>query len=114
MCIEVDLTKPLVAQFWLYRRWNSVEYEVFNVICFSFGKYGHFTDKCPDKPALDEENQSRGDVGTPQNPLATNSSVNQDIAQQTTRQSILDRPSRQILLTQEENHMLVLLDMGKE
>lgn len=37
VCVEIDLTKPLVAQFWLDERWHMVEYEGIHTICFTSG-----------------------------------------------------------------------------
>lgn len=47
VCVEVDLTKALVGQFWLNNRWHCVEYESLHNICFECGKFGHITDSCP-------------------------------------------------------------------
>lgn len=39
--VEIDLTKPLVGNFWLGGRWHKVEYEGLHVVCFQCGRYGH-------------------------------------------------------------------------
>lgn len=46
VCVEIDLTKPLVAKFWLDERWYSVEYEGIHTICFECGRYGHRAESC--------------------------------------------------------------------
>lgn len=46
LCIEVDLTKPLVAKFFLDDKWYLVEYEGIHTICFPYGMYGHRTETC--------------------------------------------------------------------
>lgn len=47
VCVEIDLTKPLVAKFWLDKRWYSVEYEGLHLICYKCGRYGHGLKSCP-------------------------------------------------------------------
>ena len=47
MCVEVDLTKPLISKFNLRRRTRRIEYEGIHLICFGCGKYGHRKDACP-------------------------------------------------------------------
>lgn len=80
VCIEVDLTKPLTAQFWLDGRWHSVEYEGLHIICFSCGKYGHLIDKCPEVPFVAEENQQEAVVGNTHTPPVTNQNVGATMA----------------------------------
>lgn len=41
VCIDIDLTKPLVAKFCLDDAWYNVEYEGIHTICFACGMYGH-------------------------------------------------------------------------
>lgn len=62
--VEIDLTKPLVAQFWLNERWHSVVYEGIDLICFSYERYGHKTENCSErnksKEATTSENSGKG------------------------------------------------------
>ncbi|KAJ4838451.1 hypothetical protein Tsubulata_041033 [Turnera subulata] len=55
VCIEVDLTKPLVSKFSLRRRIWRVVYEGLNTVCFQCGRYGHAMDKCIFDPVTGEE-----------------------------------------------------------
>ena len=51
MCVEVDLTKPLLSKFRLNGRVWGIQYEGLKMICFKCGKQGHKEDNCGiDKP----------------------------------------------------------------
>lgn len=68
VCVEIDLTKPLVAQFWLDQRWHSMEYEGIHTICFACGRYGHRTEHCRDKSnAATKMNIDTANGATPTN-----------------------------------------------
>ncbi|OMO81305.1 reverse transcriptase [Corchorus capsularis] len=41
VCVEVDLTKPLVPKVYVDDRWTRVEYEGLPLICFQCGYVGH-------------------------------------------------------------------------
>lgn len=49
VCVEVDLTKPVVGKVWLKDFWYKVEYEGLHRICSSCGCYGHLGRDCPSK-----------------------------------------------------------------
>lgn len=46
MCVEVDLTEPLLVKFQLRRRIERIEYEGMHLVCFECGYYGHRGDIC--------------------------------------------------------------------
>ncbi|KAJ4848788.1 hypothetical protein Tsubulata_025772 [Turnera subulata] len=46
VCVEVDLSKPLVSKFRLCQRIWRVVYEGLNTVCFKCGRYGHTLDGC--------------------------------------------------------------------
>jgi len=48
ICVEVDLTKPLLAKFKFRRRVRCIMYEGLHLICFHCGQYGHKQETCPD------------------------------------------------------------------
>lgn len=49
VCVEVDLTKPVVGKVWLKDLWYLVQYEGLHRICSSCGCYGHLGRDCPTK-----------------------------------------------------------------
>ena len=46
ICIEIDLSKPLIPRFKLRKHVHSVEYEYFSSICFDCGRVGHKLESC--------------------------------------------------------------------
>lgn len=44
LCVEVDITKPLLSKFKLIRRVRYVEYEALHTVFFSCSKFGHTKD----------------------------------------------------------------------
>ncbi|KAJ4851652.1 hypothetical protein Tsubulata_014474 [Turnera subulata] len=50
ICIEVDLTKPLVSKFRLCRKIWRVVYEGLSTVYFMCGHYGHTLDNCTVNP----------------------------------------------------------------
>lgn len=40
VCVEVDLSKPLIPKIFFEGRWLSVEYEGLKLICFRCGRAG--------------------------------------------------------------------------
>ena len=59
MCVEVDLTKPLLSKFRLNGRVWGIQYEGLKMICFKCGKQGHKEDICgSDNSAPQEECQN--------------------------------------------------------
>lgn len=45
--VEIDLTKPLLAKFWLKGRIWRIQYEGLHMICFKCGCWGHNSSDCP-------------------------------------------------------------------
>ncbi|XP_019189720.1 PREDICTED: uncharacterized protein LOC109184127 [Ipomoea nil] len=48
MCVEIDLSKPLISKFRLRRRTRYISYEGIHLVCFNCGMYGHSLETCPD------------------------------------------------------------------
>ncbi|XP_031120937.1 uncharacterized protein LOC116024177 [Ipomoea triloba] len=46
VCVEVDITKPLLAKFTLRNRVRPIVYEGLHLICFKCGTYGHNAEGC--------------------------------------------------------------------
>jgi NMD protein affecting ribosome stability and mRNA decay len=49
LCVEVDLTKPLLAMFMIKERKYNVEYEGLHILCKTCGRFGHYSEGCPEK-----------------------------------------------------------------
>ncbi|CAN1149425.1 hypothetical protein LINPERHAP2_LOCUS17012 [Linum perenne] len=47
ICVEVDLSKPLLSKYRLRRPIRRVEYEGLHTICYVCGCYGHGQGECP-------------------------------------------------------------------
>ncbi|MCH79492.1 hypothetical protein A2U01_0000242 [Trifolium medium] len=48
LCVEVDLSKPLLAMFTLKERQYKVEYEGLHLLCLNCGRFGHYVEGCPE------------------------------------------------------------------
>ncbi|CAN1149173.1 hypothetical protein LINPERHAP2_LOCUS16875 [Linum perenne] len=59
ICVEVDLSKPLLSKYRLRRRVRRIKHEGLHTICFNCGCYGHKDDTCKKIPeAVSIENQT--------------------------------------------------------
>ncbi|XP_019151931.1 PREDICTED: uncharacterized protein LOC109148649 [Ipomoea nil] len=47
ICVEVDISKPLISKFKYKGRVRSLAYEGIHLVCFKCGIYGHTPDDCP-------------------------------------------------------------------
>lgn len=41
LCVEIDLTKPLVSKVFIGGRWQRIEYEGLRMLSFHCGQFGH-------------------------------------------------------------------------
>ncbi|CAN1182375.1 hypothetical protein LINPERHAP2_LOCUS35931 [Linum perenne] len=46
LCVEVDLSKPLISKYRMRQRVRRIEYEGLHTICFACGCYGHEEANC--------------------------------------------------------------------
>src|ERR1044072_3180215 len=46
ICVEIDLTKPVLGMIGLRGTWYNVEYEGLHLLCANCGCYGHVTRNC--------------------------------------------------------------------
>ncbi|KAK3184852.1 hypothetical protein Dsin_032138 [Dipteronia sinensis] len=46
ICVEIDISKPLLGSLTIDDRTVRVEYESLGLICFKCGRYGHSKDSC--------------------------------------------------------------------
>ncbi|XP_020208447.1 uncharacterized protein LOC109793394 [Cajanus cajan] len=56
VCVEIDLSQPVVGKFSLNGKWHNVEYEGLHMLCSTCGCYGHITQNFHTKthPAMKE------------------------------------------------------------
>jgi hypothetical protein len=52
ICVEIDLTKPVVGKVWINGHWYKVQYEGLHMICSACGCYGHITRNCTKAPTM--------------------------------------------------------------
>ncbi|CAL9021388.1 unnamed protein product [Prunus brigantina] len=57
ICIELDLTKPLIANVQVENNWYAIEYEGLHLVCFGCGIYGHNRNQCPSEIRVHENTQ---------------------------------------------------------
>lgn len=49
LCIEVDLSKPLLTIFTIKDRKYKIEYEGIHFLCIDYGLFGNYKEGCPEK-----------------------------------------------------------------
>ncbi|XP_031116795.1 uncharacterized protein LOC116020462 [Ipomoea triloba] len=64
VCVEVDITKPLLAKFTLRNRVRPIVYEGLHLICFQCGMYGHNAEGCGKN---DDGHGMHGETGEKEN-----------------------------------------------
>ncbi|XP_019184648.1 PREDICTED: uncharacterized protein LOC109179603 [Ipomoea nil] len=77
MCVEIDLTKPLISKFKLRKRTRFIAYEGIHLVCFGCGMYGHSHEACPENKKVlpaGETMQNVEDVNTGNQPAAAEGS----------------------------------------
>lgn len=57
ICVEIDLTQPVIGKVWVNGHWYKVQYEGLHIICSSCGCYGHYTRNCVQGVQLGQLNQ---------------------------------------------------------
>lgn len=53
VCVEVDLTMPVIGKIWVNGHWYKVQYEGLHLICTNCGCYGHLGRNCNIKNTTD-------------------------------------------------------------
>lgn len=68
ICVEVNLTKPLLAMFTIKGRKYKIKYEGLHPLCLKCGKLGHYKEGCQMQTkgnALQIQIQGRVETTTP-------------------------------------------------
>jgi hypothetical protein len=63
LCVEVDLTKPLLAIFTIRERQFCVEYEGLHLLCLTCGRFGHYKEGCAEKIIVQNDDGEKNGVG---------------------------------------------------
>lgn len=63
LCVEVDITKPLLAKFWLRKKVRTIEYEGIHMVCFKCGIYGHNSGLCNSEGGSNGDTSEKGTEG---------------------------------------------------
>jgi hypothetical protein len=53
LCVQVNLSTPLLAMFSIKGRKYNIEYEGLHMLCTTCGRYGHYKEGCQDKAKAD-------------------------------------------------------------
>ena len=51
VCIEIDLTRPVIGRVWLQGHWYHVQYEGLHLLYAHCGHYGHLGRNCMKTPS---------------------------------------------------------------
>ncbi|CAN1182282.1 hypothetical protein LINPERHAP2_LOCUS35875 [Linum perenne] len=65
LCVEVDLSRPLLSKYHLRRRVRRIEYEGLHTICFQCGCYGDEEACCPEKEVKETAAQEASSFSSP-------------------------------------------------
>ncbi|MCH81277.1 hypothetical protein A2U01_0002062, partial [Trifolium medium] len=63
LCVQVNLTKPLLAMFTIKDRKYNIEYEGLHLLCTTCGRFGHYKEGCPEKVKEHAEKRDERGVG---------------------------------------------------
>ncbi|KAF7827992.1 LINE-type retrotransposon LIb DNA [Senna tora] len=68
LCVELDLSKPLLSKYCVHGRQRRIEYEGLHLICFECGVYGHDLENCKIRKERKEkekkEKEQKGEQGS--------------------------------------------------
>ncbi|MCI03281.1 zinc ion binding/nucleic acid binding protein, partial [Trifolium medium] len=62
LCVQVNLTKPLLGMFTIKGRKYNVEYEGLHMLCLTCGKFGHYKEGCPERGKTTIESHEGGET----------------------------------------------------
>ncbi|PNY05590.1 hypothetical protein L195_g002044 [Trifolium pratense] len=68
VCVEVDLTVPVVGKIWVNGHWYKVQYEGLHLICTNCGCYGHLGRNCTINPVVSKPANTSFNLHHAQNP----------------------------------------------
>ncbi|XVF29489.1 hypothetical protein REPUB_Repub15cG0125200 [Reevesia pubescens] len=65
LCVDLDLSKPLVSKIFIAGRWQRVEYKGLKMLCYHCGRFGHNENECEvkKKVTLKSKHKKMAEVG---------------------------------------------------
>jgi pentatricopeptide repeat protein len=90
LCVEVDLSQPLLAMFSIKDRTYKVEYEGLHLLCLGCGKFGHYVEGCPTKDINPKDTRMSAGVDTREE-----GKCEQQSAQEAGPWTVVSKPRRQ-------------------
>lgn len=66
ICVEVNLTKPLLTTFTIKVRMFKIEYKCLHFLCLSHGRIDHYNEGCPEKKQMKDAMNDVGSAGVDQ------------------------------------------------
>ncbi|XP_058746880.1 uncharacterized protein LOC131619849 [Vicia villosa] len=60
ICVEVDLSKPLLAMFTIKKKMYKIEYEGLHLICLVCGRFGHYKEGCSENKRVNNDSSEKG------------------------------------------------------
>ncbi|KAG5253172.1 receptor protein [Salix suchowensis] len=98
LCVEVDLTKPLLAKFKLRRRVRRIMYEGLHSICFHCGQYGHKQELCPQIPHENHDDTSEKEKTDDQEVLVVRPEIMESFGSWMVAERRHRRPNRRTMM----------------
>lgn len=63
LCVEVNLSKPLLTMFTIKERKNNIEYEGWHILCVKYGKVDYYKERCHKKNVIERGESTRKSGG---------------------------------------------------
>jgi len=105
VCVEVDLTHPVVGKIWLNDHWYKVQYDGLHIICTTCGCYGNlhrdYTEK-KNEATMSNDNVTQ-QANSVSRPDSSNHAQNHMQSRDVLKNQVMDPPSN--ILNNEENNL---------
>ncbi|KAI9110868.1 hypothetical protein K1719_018306 [Acacia pycnantha] len=111
ICVEIDLQRPLLPAFMVFRETKQLVYEGLHLVCFCCGLYGHDQKACPNSMEEDRQDEVRSKKDTTEAGVDKSEAVQgQTGKNDEARQNGIDsekqetKPTQEVPRKEEDNH----------